>query len=102
VLIVANRTILGKSWKRNPLNKGPIPRSRTLKTVQEAVLDDIVYPSEIVGKQTVLRTDGSNTMKVYLDPKEQVQLENKLETFASVYKTLTSKDVKFQFASSRR
>ncbi|CAE7832238.1 RPS7, partial [Symbiodinium sp. KB8] len=101
VLIVANRTMLGKAWKRNSVNKGPIPRSRTLKVVQEALLDDVVFPSQIVGKQTVLRTDGSKTMNVFLDPKEQVQLENKLDTFSAVYKAMTSKDVKFQFASSR-
>lgn len=101
VLIVANRTMLGKAWKRNAANKGPIPRSRTLKVVQESLLDDVVYPSQIVGKQTVLKTDGSKVMNVFLDPKEQVQLENKLDTFATVYKALTAKDVRFQFASSR-
>ena len=36
-------------------------------------------------------------MKVLLDPKDQVNVEIKLDTFATVYKTLTQKDVVFEF-----
>ena len=62
-------------------NKGPRPRSRTLTHVKEAILEDVVYPTEILGKRTVYRRDGSKQIKVLLDPVEQVRAETKLDTF---------------------
>jgi len=100
VVVIAQRTIYGPSYNRTSKAKGPRPRSRTLTTVQEAILEDLVYPTEIVGKRTRCKVDGSKTLKVYLDPKDQVNVETKLETFATVYKKLTSKDVVFEFPVS--
>lgn len=56
-----------------------------------------VYPTEIVGKYTRYRLDGSKIIKVYLDPKEAPNVEYKVDTFATVYKKLTGKEVKFEF-----
>jgi small subunit ribosomal protein S7e len=97
VLIVGQRTILGKSFKRNQKTTGPLPRSRTLTAVQDAILDDIVYPTEIVGKRTRVKTDGKRIMKVYLDSKDQANVEGRTETFAAVYGKLTNKQVTFLF-----
>merc|ERR1711865_238244 len=73
------------------------PRSRTLTAVHTALLDDLVYPTEIVGKRTRYRVGGSKVMKVYLDPKDRNTTEYKLDTFGGVYKRLTGKDVDFSF-----
>jgi small subunit ribosomal protein S7e len=97
VLIIGQRTILGKSYNRNQKTSGPRPRSRTLTAVHEAILDDIVYPTEIVGKRTRVKTDGKRVMKVYLDAKDQANVEGRTETFAAVYGKLTNKQVSFLF-----
>jgi small subunit ribosomal protein S7e len=97
VVIVAQRTILANSFKRSTKTSGPRPRSRTLVAVQEAILEDLVYPTEVVGKRTRCKTDGTKILKVFLDPKDQVNVETKLDTFATVYKKLTNKDVVFEF-----
>merc|ERR1711865_381015 len=94
VVLVGNRRILKPSSNGEALAR---PRSRTLTAVHTALLDDLVYPTEIVGKRTRYRADGSKVLKVYLDPKERNTTEYKLETFAGVYKKLTGKDVVFEY-----
>merc|ERR1712167_562343 len=56
-----------------------------------------VYPVEIVGKRTRVRMDGTKQTRVYLDPKDQTNIEYKLESFGSVFKRLTGKDAVFDF-----
>merc|ERR1712070_1200924 len=93
---VAQRTILSKQFKRQK-NGGMRPRSRTLTAVHEAILEDIVYPTQIVGKRTRVRMDGSKLLKIYLDPKDVKEVDYKLQAFTSVYKKLTNKSVSFLF-----
>jgi len=97
VIILAQRTILGKSYMRNKKTTGPIPRSRTLTKVHEAILDDLVYPTEIVGKRTRCKVDGTKVMKVLLESKDQANVEGRISTYASVYTKLTNKAVTFDF-----
>jgi small subunit ribosomal protein S7e len=57
----------------------------------------MVYPTEIVGKRTKVKVDGSKVIKVFLDRKDHTSLEYKLDTFTAAYKKLTGKDVVFEF-----
>ncbi|KAI8149057.1 30S ribosomal protein S7e [Fennellomyces sp. T-0311] len=99
VVFVAQRRILPKPSRRdNP--KQPRPRSRTLTAVHDALLEDLCHPSEIVGKRTRVKVDGSKTIKVFLDAKDATSLEYKLDTFSAVYKKLTGKAVVFEFSAT--
>jgi len=100
VVLIGQRRIMRKpsAGQRQPKQKRPV--SRTLTAVHEAILEDLVYPTEIVGKHTRYRLDGSKICKVYLDPKEAPNVEYKVDTFATVYKKLTGKEVKFEFPSA--
>jgi small subunit ribosomal protein S7e len=94
VVFIGNRRIM------KPVSNGHSnarPRSRTLTSVHEATLEDLVYPTEVVGKRIRYRQDASKLLKVYLDPKERSSTEYKLETFAAVYRKLTGKTVEFEF-----
>ncbi|EED95315.1 RS7, ribosomal protein 7 [Thalassiosira pseudonana CCMP1335] len=99
VMIIAQRNILGKSYARSQKTKGLRPRSRTLTAVQDAVLEDIVYPTEITGKRTRCKVDGRRILKVYLDGRDQANVEGRTDTYAAVYGKLTNKQVSFHFSS---
>jgi len=96
IVILAQRTILSTNYSRS--HQGQIrPRSRTLTAVHSSILNDLVYPTQIVGQRTRFRTDGTKLLKVYLDPKDVKEVDYKLKTFATVYKKLTNKNVEFLF-----
>lgn len=98
VVFIAQRRILPKpTWKSHTKNKQKGPGSRTLTTVHDAIPEDLVFPSEIVGKRIRVKLDGSRLIKVHLDKAQQNNVEHKVETFSGVYKKLTGKDVNFEF-----
>jgi len=96
VVIIAQRTILSQSHARK--TQGQIrPRSRTLTAVHNAVLEDLVYPTLIVGKRLRVKLDGTRLLKVHLDPKDAKEADHKLKVFGAVYSALTNKAVEFIF-----
>jgi len=97
VVIIAQRRILRKPLKKERLGKQMRPRSRTLTAVHDAILEDMVYPTQIVGKRLRVQTDGTKVLKVLLDPNAATQLEYKLDSFTTVYKKLTNKEAIFEF-----
>ncbi|XP_047311179.1 40S ribosomal protein S7-like [Impatiens glandulifera] len=94
VVFVATRRITRPPKKGSAAQR---PRSRTLTSVHEAILEDLVYPAEIIGKRTRYRVDGSKILKVYLDTKSRNDTEYKLETFSGVYRKLSGKEVVFEY-----
>ncbi|XP_034132357.1 40S ribosomal protein S7-like [Drosophila guanche] len=86
VVVIGERKILPKPTRkaRNPL-KQKRPRSRTLTAVYDAILEDLVFPAEIVGKRIRVKLDGSQLVKVHLDKNQQTTIEHKVDTFTSVY-----------------
>jgi len=58
--------------------------SRTLTAVHDAILDDLVFPAEIVGKRTRVKLDGTKLIKVHLDRSQQTNIEHKVGIYNSV------------------
>lgn len=96
VVFLAQRTILSPNYTRQRTG-ATRPRSRTLTAVHNAILEDLVNPTQIVGKRLRIKTDGKRVLKVFLDPKDIKEVEHKLRTFGLVYKRLTNKNVEFLF-----
>ncbi|KNA25867.1 hypothetical protein SOVF_001740 [Spinacia oleracea] len=97
VVFIATRRIVRPPKKGSAAKR---PRSRTLTSVHENILEDLVQPAEIVGKRCRYRLDGSKILKVYLDPKAKNDTEYKLETFSGVYRKLCGKDVVFEYPAT--
>ncbi|KAI3987194.1 hypothetical protein MKX01_031678 [Papaver californicum] len=97
VIMIATRRIVRPPKKGAAVQR---PRSRTLTAVHDAMLEDVVYPGEIVGKRIKYRLDGSKIIKIFLDPKERNNTEYKLETFSGVYRKLSGKDVVFEYPTT--
>ena len=100
VLILASRRILPRpkrSTRSRNTQKQKRPRSRTLTAVHDAILTDLVYPVEIVGKRLRTKEDNSKTLKVILDEKERGGVDYRLDTYSEVYRRLTGRVVTFEF-----
>uniref|UniRef100_A0A8C4QN70 40S ribosomal protein S7 n=1 Tax=Eptatretus burgeri TaxID=7764 RepID=A0A8C4QN70_EPTBU len=98
VVFIAQRRILPKPTRKSrQQNLQKRPMSRTLTSVHDCILEDLVFPSEIVGKRIRIKLDASRLIKVHLDKAQQNNVEHKVDTFAAVYKKLTGKDVIFEF-----
>lgn len=65
VVFVAQRRILRKPSRTSRVQQKR-PRSRTLTNVHEKILEDLVFPTEIVGKRTRVAVDGTKLLKVYV------------------------------------
>ena len=121
VLILASRRILPKPKRSNRSRTNQTqkrPRSRTLTAVHDAILADVVYPVEIVGKRVRTKEDGSKTLKCVLDEKERGEIwhrvherlylltigaggvDYRLDTYSEVYRKLTGRSVGFEFPMS--
>jgi small subunit ribosomal protein S7e len=97
VLIVAQRRIIPPASSKNRTSIQKRPNSRTLTAVHDAILDDMLYPVEVTGKRLRVKTDGSKQHKILLDPKDEQNVDGRLDGYAAVYKKLTGRDVTFVF-----
>ncbi|KAJ1341831.1 hypothetical protein BSLG_003603 [Batrachochytrium salamandrivorans] len=77
------------------------PYSRTLTPVHEKILEDLFTPTEIVGKRTKVRVDGSKLIKVFLDRKDHIS-RVQARNLSATYKQLTGKEVALSSRCQRR
>ncbi|KAK6462182.1 40S ribosomal protein S7 [Scheffersomyces coipomensis] len=95
VVFLAERRILPKPGRgTRQLQKRP--RSRTLTAVHDSILEDLVFPTEIIGKRVRYLVGGNKIQKVLLDSKDSSSVDYKLESFQQLYSKLTGKQVVFE------
>merc|ERR1712135_91447 len=85
IVFIAQRRISPKPSRKSKIpTKQKRPRSRTLTAVHDNILEDLVYPAEIVGKRIRVKLDTSRLIKVHLDKSQQNNVEHKTDTFTAV------------------
>lgn len=97
VFVVAQRRILPVKSRLPRASQQKRPRSRTLTAVHESILEDLTYPVDIVGKRTRVKLDGKKLQKVYLDQRQEKNIEGKIAAISGVYKKLTGKETQILF-----
>ncbi|KAH3901427.1 40S ribosomal protein S7-A [Saccharomycodes ludwigii] len=98
IIFLAERRILPKPARRSRKTQKR-PRSRTLTAVHDKILEDLVFPTEIVGKRVRYLVGGNKIQKVLLDSKDVQNIDYKLDSFQSVYNKLTGKQIVFEIPS---
>ena len=96
VIVIANRTIQSKRAKTHASQMRP--RSRTLKAVHAALLEDIVVPSSVTARSTRVSGTGGTQERVYLDPLDRTTVEQKIDCMAHAYAKLTTHKISIDFS----
>lgn len=73
---------------------------RTLRSVNDALLEDMVYPTAIVGKRVHYDVEGKQTTKVLLDKHDSTRVEERLQSFGAAYNRLTGLKTVFEIAQN--
>lgn len=68
-MLVANRGIQSRWVKKNRTQKRPF--SRTLTSVQENLLSELLLPGVVISDRVRVRLDGTQVRKLTLDKTEQ-------------------------------
>lgn len=89
VLLVAARNIQSRWIKKNRTQKRPY--SRTLTSVQENLLEELLLPGSVISDRTRVRLDGSQVRKLTLDKTDEHFLEGRTEAIKNAYRRLTHK-----------
>ena len=94
-MIVAARNIESRWIKKNRTQKRAF--SRTLTSVYNEYLNELLLPGSIISSRTRVRLDGSSITKITIDKSEQHFLEERVGAVQQAYKKLTSKDIEIDF-----
>lgn len=91
--VVHNRTMINK----NADYKQMTPRNRTLTSVYDALLEDLIAPGFIVGRRTCIRLNGSSYTKVFINEESKKFLEERSSVIEKIYFSLTNRNIKIEF-----
>jgi small subunit ribosomal protein S7e len=100
VIIIARRRAFPKTPVRGKKFRAIRSVGRTLRSVQEALLQDVVYPANIVGKRIHYDLNGKQTTKVLLDQQDRTSAEDRLAAYGAAYRRLTGLKTTFEFAGA--
>ena len=77
--------------------KQKIPRSRTLTSVYECLLDDLISPANILGKRIRHRLGGHQIWKLQLNVDNKSFLQPRLAAIKQIYSSISKRNLDFDF-----
>ncbi len=95
MLVVSARNIQSRWIKKNRTQKRPF--SRTLTSVQETLLTELLLPGSVISDRVRVRLDGTQVRKLTLDKADEHFLEGRTEAIKNAYKKLTTRDIEIDF-----
>lgn len=98
VIVPARKKINGKLYRKYIGKK--VPRHQTLSNVNDALLEDLLYPATIVGKRTRFPKGKNRVFKVFVDPLDRESIEYKTNAIVACYKGLTNRDLTIEFPAA--
>lgn len=96
VIIVPERKITNGNVYRTFRGKAA-PRDRTLSKIYENNLEDVLYPSTIIGLRTRFPKGNSRVFKVQVDPLDKELIEYKSQAVSAAYKQMTGRNLVIEF-----
>jgi len=96
--IVGAHRAFPKSPEKGRRYKAIRPYGRTLRSVNDALLEDLVFPTTIVGKRIHYDLKGKQATKVILDENDKTRCEDRLQLFSAAYDRLTGIKAVFEVA----
>merc|ERR1712134_49233 len=93
--ITAKRTILSRWIKAHHSQKRP--RSRTLTSVFDAILDDLVVPGNVTARRIRHKLNGKLLYKIWVNEENRQYLEERTDAIQEIYKHLTRRMVDIDF-----
>ena len=98
VIIVGKRRAFPKTPVKGRRYRAIRPTGRTLRSVNECLLYDVVYPTSIVGRRVHYDTEGHQVTHVILDQHDKTRVEDKLHGFSLAYNKLTGLRTVFEIS----
>merc|ERR1711998_49571 len=93
--ITAKRTILSRWIKAHHSQKRP--RSRTLTSVFDAILDDLLVPGNITARRIRHKLNGKLTYKIWVNEENKPYLEDRADAITQIYENLTHRSIDIDF-----
>merc|ERR1711953_1572739 len=93
--ITAKRTIQSKWIKVH--HSQTRPRSRTLTSVFDSILDDLLVPGNITARRVRHKLNGKLIYKIWVNEENRPYLEERADAISQIYESLTHRNIEIDF-----
>merc|ERR1711912_230823 len=73
------------------------PRSRTLTSVFDCILDDLLVPGNITARRIRHKLNGKLLYKIWVNEENRTYLEDRVDAIAQIYESLTHRKIDIGF-----
>merc|ERR1712228_1147016 len=72
-------------------------RSRTLTSVFDSILDDLLVPGNITARRTRHKLNGKLVHKIWVNEENRAYLEERADAISQIYEALTHRNIEIDF-----